>query len=298
MSESVATAITAATDAPAVNPETTVKPEVKSTEHIDKFASKFAALTRKEKEFNEKFKSKETEYNLKLSEIEENRKKYAPYEQLDKEIGTNKAKAIDFLLSKGLTVDEIGQMLMDHANPDPETKFKRTVSETEAALRAEIKALRDEFDNKEVKKKESEEEAAKKQHEKVVQGVIADLTDFVNKSDEYELIRAYDNVSMVYEVMNQHYMEQVEKGIPDQLIKILSYKEACDAVESHLDEQVSKTYEAKRAKQSPKKEDVREPKTTQTLSNTLSAEVPVSGERQLSKEEKMREAAKMLRWVE
>ncbi len=298
MSDSVATAITAVTDAPVVNAETTVKPEIKSTEHIDKFASKFAALTRKEKEFNEKFKSKETEYNLKLSEIEENRKKYAPYEQLDKEISTNKSKAIDFLLSKGLTVDEIGQMLMDHANPDPETKLKRTVSETEAALRAEIKALREEFDNKEVKKKQSEEEEAKKQHEKVVQGVIADLTDFVNKSDEYELIRAYDNVSMVYEVMNQHYMEQVEKGIPDQLIKILSYKEACDAVESHLDEQVSKTYEAKRAKQSPKKEDVKEPKTTQTLSNTLSAEVPVSGERQLSKEEKMREAAKMLRWVE
>jgi hypothetical protein len=298
MSDSVATAITAVTDAPVVNAETAVKPEIKSTEHIDKFASKFAALTRKEKEFNEKFKSKETEYNLKLSEIEENRKKYAPYEQLDKEISTNKSKAIDFLLSKGLTVDEIGQMLMDHANPDPETKLKRTVSETEAALRAEIKALREEFDNKEVKKKQSEEEEAKKQHEKVVQGVISDLTDFVNKSDEYELIRAYDNVSMVYEVMNQHYMEQVEKGIPDQLIKILSYKEACDAVESHLDEQVSKTYEAKRAKQSPKKEDVKEPKTTQTLSNTLSAEVPVSGERQLSKEEKMREAAKMLRWVE
>lgn len=298
MSESVATAITAVTDAPVVNTETIVKPEIKSTEHIDKFASKFAALTRKEKEFNEKFKSKETEYNLKLSEIEENRKKYAPYEQLDKEISTNKSKAIDFLLSKGLTVDEIGQMLMDHANPDPETKLKRTVSESEASLRAEISALKAEFENKEVKKKESEEEAAKKQHEKVVQGVITDLTDFVNKSDEYELIRAYDNVTMVYEVMNQHYMEQVEKGIPDQLIKILSYKEACDAVESHLDEQVSKTYEAKRAKQSPKKEDVKEPKTTQTLSNTLSAEVPVSGERQLSKEDKMREAAKMLRWVE
>jgi len=298
MSESVQATVESVVDASVVNPETIVKPEIKSTEHIDKFASKFAALTRKEKEFNEKFKSKETEYNLKLAEIEENRKKLAPYEQLDKEISTNKRKALDFLLSKGLTVDEIGQMLMEEADPDPEKKFKRSMSETESALRAEIKALREEFDNKEIKKKESEEEAAKKQHEKVVQGVIADLTDFVNKSDEYELIRAYDNVSMVYEVMNQHYLEQVEKGIPDQLIKILSYKDACDAVEAHLDERVSKTYEAKRAKQAPKKEDVKEPQTTQTLSNTLSAEVPVSGERNLSKEEKVREAAKLLRWEE
>jgi hypothetical protein len=176
--------------------------------------------------------------------------------------------------------------------------MKKAVSETENSLRAELKALREEFENKETKKKQSEEEELKKQHEKVVQGVIADLTEFVNKTDGYELIRAYDNVSMVYEVMNQHYMEQVNKGIPDQLIKILSYKDACDAVEAHLDEQVSKTYEAKRAKQAPKKEEVKEPKTSQTLSNTLSAEVPVSGERKLSKDELTKEAAKMLRWVE
>lgn len=294
MSDSVATAVAAAvstdTTTPSVSP---TAPEVKSTEHIDKFASKFAALTRKEKEV----KAKETEYQAKLAEIEESRKKFAPYETLDKEISTDKRKALDFLLSKGLSVDDIGQLLMDEANPDPETKLKRSVSDTESRLMKEIQALKQSLEDKEANKIKDEEESAKKQHEKVVQGVMSDLTDFVNKTEEYELIRTYNSVEMVYSVMNEHYMEQVNKGIPDQLIKILSYKDACDAVEAHLDERVTKTYEAKRAKQAPKKEQV-EQKTTQTLSNTLSSEVPTSGERQLSHEEKIKEAAKHLRWIE
>lgn len=273
-------------------------PEVKSTEHIDKFASKFAALTRKEKESTEKWKAKDAEYATKLAEIEEKAKKYAPLENLDKELSTDKRKALDFLLSKGLTVDEIGQMLMDEANPDPETKLKRSMSESEAKMQARIDALEKSLIEKEERKKSQEEEDAKKHHEKIVQGVMTDLTEFVNKSEDYELIRNYNNVDMVYQVMNAHYLEQVDKGVPDQLIKILSYKEACDAVEAHLEEDVTKKYEAKRARQSPK-EPKQEPKqATQTLSNTQSSEVPVSGERQLSKEERLKEAAKQLRWVE
>lgn len=295
MSDSVVGAVAPVVAEPAQNAPVT---EQKSTEHIDKFASKFAALTRKEKEFNEKFKSKETEYAQKLADIEAKSVKLKPYEELDAEISTNKRKALDFLLSKGLTTDEIAEMLMDEANPDPETKLKRTMSETESKLMKEIQALKQSLEDKELNKKTQEEEEEKKRHETIVKGVMADLTEFVNKEEEYELIRQYNSVDMVYSVMNEHYQEQVQKGIPDQLIKILTYKEACDAVEAHLDEKVKTVYEAKRAKQAPKKEEVKEPKTTQTLSNTLSSEVPVSGERQLSKEEKMKEAAKMLRWVE
>lgn len=294
MSDSQVGAVAPVSTEPVQN---TTPQEQKSTEHIDKFASKFAALTRKEKEFNEKFKSKETEYAQKLAEIEAKSAKLKPYEELDSEISTNKRKALDFLLSKGLTTDEIAEMLMDEANPDPETKLKRSMSETESKLMKEIQALKQSLEEKETNKKLAEEEEEKKRHETIVKGVISDLTEFVNKSEDYDLIKNYNSVDMVYSVMNEHYQEQVKKGIPDQLIKILTYKEACDAVEAHLDEQVKTAYEAKRAKQAPKQEQ-KEPKTTQTLSNTLSSEVPVSGERSLSKEEKMKEAAKLLRWVE
>jgi hypothetical protein len=284
------------TAAPVSETPNQAAPEIKNTEHVDKFASKFAALTRKEKEASEKWKAKESEYASKLAEVEEKSKKYAPYEELDKNITSNKRKALDFMRQKGVTMDELQEWLIEESNPDPEMRFKRSVSETESKLMKEIQALKESLEEKDTKKKQSEEEEAKKQHEKVVQGVMADLTEFVNKNEDYELIRSYNSVDMVYQVMNEHYMEQVNKGMPDQLIKILSYKDACDAVEAHLDDQVKKVYEAKRAKQAPKKEEAIERKATQTLSNTQSSEVPSSGERNLSKEERIKEAAKHLRW--
>lgn len=280
-----------------VVPVVDAKVVTQTPEHIDKFASKFAALTRKEKESTEKWKAKDTEYATKVAEIEAKASKYLPYEKLDAEISTDKRKALDFLISKGLTTEDIAQLLMDEANPDPEQKLKRSVSDTETRLMKEIQALKQSLEDKDAKKIKDDEDSAKKQHDKVVQSVMTDLTDFVNKTDDYELIRTYNSVDMVYNVMNEHYMEQVNKGTPEQLIKILTYKDACDAVEAHLDEQVKTVYEAKRAKQAPKQEQ-KEPKTTQTLSNTLSSEVPSSGDQKLSNEQLIKEAAKQLRWVE
>lgn len=273
-----------------------IKPEVKDKLNTDGFASKFAALSRKEKALAEKEKAKETEWQQKLNEIQEKQKKYSEYESLDTELSSDKRKALNFLQSKGVTLEELSSLLVEELNPNEEVKFKRMQSETEKTLRQEIENLKKSFEEKESKQREAEEQAAKEQHEKIVQKVLADVTDFVNKNEEYELIRSYNSADMVYEVMNQHYLKQVDVGTPEQLIKILSYKEACDAVESHLEEQVSKLYEAKRAKQAPK-ETKQEPKNDSvTLSNTLSSEVPVSGEKQLSNEESIKAAAKLLRF--
>jgi hypothetical protein len=277
-------------------PETVVEQKPKTPEHIDKFASKFAALTRKERESTEKWKARDAEYTQKLTEIEERQKKLADLENLDKEISSDKRKALEFLNKKGVTLEDLQNLLIDELNPNEEVKFKRMQSDTEAKLMKQIEELKNSLTEKDTRVKTEAEEEAKKQHEKVVQRVMTDLTEFVNKDESYELIRSYNSVDTVYELMNQHYMEQVNKGIPDQMIKILSYKEACDAVEAHLDEEVKKVYEAKRAKQAPKKEEAKEPKTTQTLSNTMSTEVPKSGERNLSNEESIKEAAKLLRY--
>lgn len=275
-----------------------VQPQ-KPIETVDKFASKFAALTRKEREFNERQKAKESEYTSKLKEIEEKQKKFGEYENLDKELSSDKRKALEFLTKKGITLDDLSNLLVDELNPDPETKIKRYQSESENRLLKKIEELEQKLTADEQRKKTESEEQAKAQHEKVVQKVVGDLTEFVNSNDDYTLIKNYNSVEMVYELMSTHYQEQVNKGVPDQMIKLLTYKEACDAVEAHLDEEVSKTYEAKRAKQAPKKEEVKDTKTTQTLSNTMSSEVPKSGEvKYKSNEESIKEAAKLLRFLE
>lgn len=291
--------VNASIPAPAVPSTENLTVENKETKPVvntDGFASKFAALTRKERDFKAQMAAKESEWATKQAEIAEKQKKYMSYETLDTELSTDKRKALEFLQSKGITLDELSNLLVDELNPNEEVKFKRMQTESERALRKEIEALKLQFEEKENKKKESEEQSAKEQHEKVVQKVLADVTEFVNGNDEYELIRSYNSVETVYELMSQHYQKQVDAGTPDQLIKILTYKEACDAVESHLEQQVTKVYEAKRSKQAPKENKQEPTKTSPTLSNTLSSEVPVSGEKQMSNEESLKRAAAMLRF--
>ena len=266
---------------------------------VDSFASKFAALTRKEKEFKQTMSAKEAEYANKLKEIEEKQKKYGQYETLDSELSSDKRKALSFLTSKGISLEELSNLLVDELNPDPETKFKRAQSESENKLLQKIEELEKKLTADSERKRIEAEDEAKKQHEKVVQKVLADVTNLVNSSDDYTLIKNNNAVETVYELMNAHYMEQVNKGVPEPMIKILSYKEACDAVEAHLDEQVTKIYEAKRAKLAPKEEAKETKPSSQTLTNTLSAEVPKSGEQKfMSNEDSIREAAKLLRYIE
>ena len=288
MSEEQTAAAAPVVEAPVVEPKApeAVKP--------DGFASKFAALTRKERDFKAQMAQKETEWAQKQAEIAEKQKKYTQYETLDSELSTDKRKALEFLQSKGLSLEELSNLLVDELNPNEEVKFKRMQTETEKKLQARLDALEKTLEEKESKKKEAEELSAKEQHEKVVQKVMGDLTKFVNDDPNYELIRSYNSVDMVFQVMEQHYDQQVKAGTPDQMIKVLTYKEACDAVESHLEEQVTKVYEAKRSKQAPKDNKQEPQKTSQTLSNTLSSEVPVSGDRPLSNEESLKRAAKML----
>lgn len=264
----------------------------------DGFASKFAALSRKEQEFKAREATRESEYAAKQAEIAEKQKKYSSYETLDADLASDKRKALEFLKSKGISPEDLNELLVQEFNPNEEEKFKRMQSQSEKTLRKEIEELKLQFEERETKKKESEESSAKEQHEKVVQKVMGDLTEFVNKDENYELIRNYDSVGMVFEVIQQHYDAQVKAGTPEQMVKILTYKEACDAVEGHLEEQVSKAYEAKRARQSPKNPEQDIKKTSQTLSNTLASEVPVNGDKQLSNEDSLKNAAKMLRFFQ
>jgi hypothetical protein len=278
-------------------------PKASEAKPVDQFASKFAALTRKEREFAQTQKQREEEYSKKMAEIQEKQSRFAPYEGLETEIkGGNKRKALEFLMSQGLTAEELSDMLVTEMNPDPELKLKREVSGVADSLKKEIEALRAEINKKEQdsveNRRKEEEERAKLKHDEVIKGVLNNLTSFVNGNEnDYTLIKQYNSVELVYETMRAHYDEQINSGMPANEAKILTYKEACDAVEGHLAEEVKRTYEAKWSKQAPKTE-VKDNKLAQTLTNTLSSEVPKSGERYLSDEESKRAAAKLLRWQE
>lgn len=306
MSDSVITGATpVVVPGPAVSP-TQPKTDlpVQPTNNIDKFASKFAALTRKEREFSATQKQREEDYTKRMAEIQEKQSRFAPYEGLDTEIQAgNKRKALDFLLSKGISAEELTEMLVEEMNPDQERKTQKSIDSVANELKKEILALREELGKKDTEKEEKarkqEEERVKLQHDETINKVLNQLTSFVNGNEsDYTLIKQYNSVDLVYETMQAHYDEQTQKGLPEGEIKILSYKEACDNVEEYLASEVKRTYDAKWNRQVPKQEQP-DNKLAQTLTNTLSSEVPKSGERTYrSDDESKAAAAKLLRWQE
>ena len=277
--------------------ETHQAPPQPASNEIDKFASKFAALTRREREIAEKAKKAESEWSLKMKEIAEKADKYKPYEDLESQIGSNKRKALEFLQQKGISLEDLSSMLIEEMNPDQDVKLQRTLSETEKRLEAKLAAMEKALQEKDLKAKEEQETIAKQEHEKVVQTVLNELTEFVN-SNEYPLIKQKQEVQMVYDVMNQHYMEQIEKGVPQQLVKILSYKDAADAVEAHLEEEIEMLYKARRSKPTAQPVGDKVEESSKTLTNALSAtDASKVSEAPQSRDELLEQVTKMIKFT-
>ena len=76
-------------------------------------------------------------------------------------------------------------------------------------------------------------------YEQQLNAFVTELTEFANNTPDYELIRSENAVDLVYDTIEQYH---AETG------KILSHKEACDAVEAHLFEQAKKMLEREKIK--------------------------------------------------
>lgn len=250
-----------------------------SSSQDDKFAAKFAALSRKEKQLRDK----ERELESKLKDMES---KFS----VDKQ-EVEKLKAIPERLKKeplkvmeefGLTFQQLTEMMLNDGKPTPEM----LLSEKETAIRKEIEALKKQIEDKE----QSEQQ---KKYEEVLNGFVQDLTKYVTDTEDYEMIRASDAVPLVYEVIEAHH---ANTGT------ILSNKEACDLVEAHLLEEAKKYVTLNKIKGllQPKEQtptqSTEKRQASVTLSNTASAQVPKQSERKLSSEESLREAAKLIKW--
>lgn len=266
----------------------------------DKFAAKFAALTRKEREVREREGKSKVEVDAAKAQVEQYRNKYGQYESLDETLKTDKRAGLKFLMDKGLSVEELSDMLLEELNPDPEKKLAKTTSDIEKRLMDRIAALEGKLTAKDQADIDAQKDTEKANFEKTVTQVKSDIKQFVdNESGDYELIKLNEAYETVFDVMQEHYDDQVRKGVSPDGIKILSYEDAAKWTEAYLDEQATKQYEAKRAKQVLKPEPVKTKATTPTLSNTLSTEVSSQVEpKARTREESLRQAARLLRFSE
>ena len=186
----------------------------------DQFASKFAALSRKEKALRER----ESDYESKFSEME---RKLSEYEDKNKEpevdwehmLRNNPLKALE---EAGLGYDKLTELALNDGRLTPDMQM--------AAMREEIERdYRRKFEDLEERLSAKEEAEQEEYYNHVQDNFQNEIGDFVKQNGEdYELIGASEAEGLVYDVIEEHYNEYG---------RILDLKEAADAVESYLEEE-------------------------------------------------------------
>lgn len=252
---------------PALPPKAEPKPQ------DDDFSRKFAALSRRERailEQEQRFKGERqslTEY------------------QKAKEAA--KQNPVAYLKQLGLSVDDIVQHVLNEGQP-------ATVEDEVKSIRAEIEAYKKKEAEALESRKREEEELKNKQ---VIDGFKKKIVEFINQdTDRFEAIHTNEAYEDVFEVINNYFEKTGE---------VLSIEKAADSVEAHLVDDFKQTQERfsklkKLAPKEPTETDLLSPQDTKpapTLTNNITASSVASNSvKPRSREDSLKEAARLLRW--
>jgi hypothetical protein len=250
---------------------------------------RFQALARRERQLVQmqaELKAREArmqEVERRLQEMEERSKTYRvnPLEAL-KDYGHDYKSVTDYVLNEGKMPPE------------------RLVGQVEEKLSKEIEALKAERQKElEEKKQQAEAESAR-----IRKDFEQNCFDYVEQNAQtYELISLNQAQGLLPAVIEEHYYKTQEKDDLGNVVgpgKILSFKEAADLVEQHLEKQIeanvaSKKYQAK-VKPQPQGEttQAQESKTPKTITNQMSSSAAASMLPAQTEADRMRRAMEKL----
>ncbi len=250
----------------------------------DFLAPKFAALTRKEKAIRAQesaIRAREADLNKRMAELEaRSNTEKQNVSTFETEFKKNPLKTMQ---KYGVTFDQLTEMQLNEQNPTTEMMIERLRAELDEKYSKELNGVKESL-------KEKEERQAAEAYQAAVESYKTEINQFIGQNpDAYELIVANGATDLMFETAEVYY--QTTGKVP-------SLEEVAQAVESHLEEEANKIFKLKKF-QTAKPEAstaVKPAQTAPTLSNTLAAQVPKSGTKQLSDEQSKREAAKLLRW--
>lgn len=249
----------------------------------DKFASKFAALSRKEKALRDK----EADYESRLQEMQRKLEEYESKKEPEPEVDWQSLLRKDPLRALediGLGYDKLTELALNDGKLTPEMQLKAMREDIEGDYKKKFEELESRLNEKE----QQEEEAY---YDQIQQNFLGEIGDFLdNSGEDYELIQASDSNELVYDVIEEHYNETG---------RVLEIKEAADAVESYLEEEAQKLMKLKKlsSRLGVNPTELEEPDSQVTLSNNHAAQVVhENAQRMLSNEESKVRAAKMLQW--
>jgi len=248
----------------------------------DQFASKFAALSRKEKALRDR----EAEYESKFEEME---RRLAEYETQSQEPEVDweqllRRDPLRALEEAGLGYDKLTELALNDGKLTPDMQM--------SAMREEIERdYKRKFEDLEERLVAKEEAEAEEYYNSVQENFQHEIGSFINENNEaYELINASEANELVYDVIEEHYNDTG---------RILDLKDAADAVESYLEEEAGKLMKLKKlsGRLDVNPEELFEPDSPVTLSNDHAAQVVhENAQRMLSTEESKARAARMLQW--
>lgn len=257
------------------------------------YASRFAALSRREKQLIEKerkLKEIESKYKEKDSNFMSWEEKKALFKKnpdaIFEEMGMSFDELVNFKL--GLATQE------EQKSNDPNEIYKKLKADLQADLEAREKA-----------KAEAEEKARAEREEQensqIIESFKSEMVETIKKNaDKYELINYQQNFDLVFDVIQQYFDEHDE---------VLPIERAADHVEQYLESLVEGATKLKKfqsklapkqessqpAENAPKTESAKE-QSPKTLSNALNSQNSSFTDQTISIEESKRRAAALLRW--
>lgn len=270
------------------------KPEEKKVDPVaeedKRFAAKFAALTRREKEIRHREKLVEArlkEIESKLSQSEAAKPPAAPQESIERRLMKDPFKTLESL---GVDYGTLTQMALNDGKLTPELQMKLMREEMESKYASQLSEITKKLEARDQKEEKDRQDALVNNFKSNISNTIAGST------DQYELLAAEGEygVELVYDVIDRHYQETEE---------VMDIGEAASKVEDHLYEEAKKRIELPKLKKllgtsqdkTPTELNKAPKKTSATLSNEASQVQPTTG-RFLSDEESKREAAKLIKF--
>ena len=226
------------------------------------------------------FKQQQAEIQKMREEIEQEKQSWKS------KLKQNPLKALE---EEGFSFEDLNNIALNDSNPTVEMQIRRLQEEMDSKYSRELAELKKQL-------QEKEESEARTNLERQQIAYKRSLEETIDQNvEKYELSSLYkgDAVQLAYEVTEEYYNEHK---------KVLSVEEALDLVEAYFEDEASKVLAAKKLaaksaskgqepqSQSGKKESV-------TISNSMAAEVPRNGSRTLSREESLKEAAKLIRFT-
>ena len=254
----------------------------------DKFAAKFAKLSRREKDIRSRERELEdrlAQFEAKMAELEANKPTEPAKEPelpLEYRLKKNPLKTLEEI---GYSYEDLTKMVLNDGEMSSDMQLNLMREEIERDYRTKF----EELENKLAEKEKKEEEA---EYDKVLNSFKSQINDVINNSDDYDLIQANDAHDLVYDVIESYYQENGS---------VLDTKEAADQVEQYLYEEHMKILEKSKKLGNWRADASERVAKTAGQSPTLSNSHSVQGtqnepQKMLSREESIAQLANQIRW--